>query len=163
MNYCSKLRVKMQWIVHMCFTGSVDLKRVEPPLKASPAQEEKSHITGVYWFWGHRTQVRSRRTNHQQGILLEVLQRFCVSVGWNRPEKWAGSDWSLHHDNVPAHPSHLVQQVLVKHGTARLQWPTYLTDLAPCYFSSSQGLRMFSKDTDLRQWKTSHKIRWRQC
>jgi len=35
-NYCSKQTVKMQWVVHKCLTGSVDLKRVEPPLKATP-------------------------------------------------------------------------------------------------------------------------------
>ena len=31
-NYCSKHSVKMQWVVHKCLTGSVDLKRVELPL-----------------------------------------------------------------------------------------------------------------------------------
>jgi hypothetical protein len=35
---------------------------------------------------------------------------------------------------VSAHTSHLVYQVLNKHGTARLQQPTYSSDLAPCYF-----------------------------
>ena len=38
-NYCSKNTVKMQWVVHKRLTGSVDLKRVEPPLKAIPARE----------------------------------------------------------------------------------------------------------------------------
>ena len=28
-NYCSKHMVKMQWVVHKCLTGSIDLKRVE--------------------------------------------------------------------------------------------------------------------------------------
>ena len=28
-NYCSKHTVKMQWVVHKCLTGSVDLNRVE--------------------------------------------------------------------------------------------------------------------------------------
>ena len=42
-NYCSKHRVKMQWVVHKCFTGSVDLKRVESPLKATPARDDRQH------------------------------------------------------------------------------------------------------------------------
>jgi len=37
-NYCSNCTVKMQWVVHKCLTGSVDLKRVEPPLKVTPAR-----------------------------------------------------------------------------------------------------------------------------
>jgi hypothetical protein len=35
-NYCSKHTLKMHWIVHKCLTGSVDFKRVEPPLKEPP-------------------------------------------------------------------------------------------------------------------------------
>ena len=35
-HYCSKHTVKMQLVVHRFLTGSVDLKRVEPPLKATP-------------------------------------------------------------------------------------------------------------------------------
>ena len=42
-NYCSKHTVKMQWVVHKCLTGSVDLKRVEPPLKATPARDDRQH------------------------------------------------------------------------------------------------------------------------
>jgi len=34
-NYCSKHTVKMQWVVHKCLTGSVDLKKVESPLNAT--------------------------------------------------------------------------------------------------------------------------------
>ena len=41
----------------------------------------------------------------------------------------------MHHDNAPAHTSHLVQQFLAKHGTtAQLQQPPYSPDLAPCDF-----------------------------
>ena len=36
--YCSKHTVKMQWVVHKCLTGSVDLKRVESPLIATLAR-----------------------------------------------------------------------------------------------------------------------------
>ena len=43
-NYCSKHTVKMQWVVHKCLTGSVDLKRVEPLLKATLAKQRS-----CYW------------------------------------------------------------------------------------------------------------------
>jgi len=49
-------------------------------------------------------------------------------------EKWQDGKWILHHDNVPVHTSHLVQQFLAKHSTAQLQQPPYSPDLAPCDF-----------------------------
>ena len=65
---------------------------------------------------------------------LEVLRSLRESVRRKRPEKWRDGDWILHHDNAPAHTSHLVQQFLAKHGTAQLQQPPYSPDLAPCDF-----------------------------
>jgi len=65
---------------------------------------------------------------------VEVLHRLRESVRRKRSEKWWDGDWILHHDNAPAHTSHLVQQFLAKHGTAQLQQPPYLPDLAPCDF-----------------------------
>jgi len=38
-----QLLQQMQWVVHKCLTGSVNLKRVEPPLKATPAQKDRQH------------------------------------------------------------------------------------------------------------------------
>jgi len=54
---------------------------------------------------------------------VEALRRLRESVRRKRPEKWRDGDWILHHDNAPAHTSHLVQQFLAKHGTAQLQQP----------------------------------------
>jgi len=65
---------------------------------------------------------------------VEVLRRLRESFRRKRPEKWRDGDWILHHDNAPAHTSHLVQQFLAKHGTAQLQQPPYSPDLAPCDF-----------------------------
>ena len=65
---------------------------------------------------------------------MEVLRRLRESVRRKRPEKCRDGLWILHHDNAPAHNSHLAQQFLVKHGTDQLQQPTYSPDLAPCDF-----------------------------
>ena len=35
--------VKVKWVVHKCLTGSIDLERVEPHLKATPAQDDHQH------------------------------------------------------------------------------------------------------------------------
>ena len=65
---------------------------------------------------------------------LVVLRRLRESVRRKRQEKWRDGDWILHHDNAPAHSSHLVQQFLTKHGTAQLQQPPCSPDLSPCDF-----------------------------
>jgi len=62
-----------------------------------------------------------------------------------RPEKWRDGDSILHHDNAPAHTSHLVQQFLAKHGTTQLQQPTYSPDLAPSDFFLFQRLKKVLK------------------
>jgi len=62
-NYCSKHTVKMQWAVHTCLTGSVDLKRVEPPVKAIPARDERQHRETRKW-------------------LLKVEQSFAITRDW---------------------------------------------------------------------------------
>ena len=67
-------------------------------------------------------------------LYMEVLRRLRESVRRKRPEKWRDDDWILHHDNATVHTSHLVQQVLAKHGTAQLQQLPYSPDLAPCEF-----------------------------
>jgi len=54
---------------------------------------------------------------------VEVLRRLPESVRRKRPENWRNGNWILHHDNAPAHTSHLVQQFLAKHGTTQLQQP----------------------------------------
>ena len=45
---------------------------------------------------------------------VEVLRCLCKSVCRKQPEKRRDGDWILHHDNAPAHTSHLVQQFLAK-------------------------------------------------
>ena len=62
-NYCSKHTVKMKWVVHRCLTGSVDLKWVEPPLKVTPARDDRQHRETRKW-------------------LLKLEQSFAVTGDW---------------------------------------------------------------------------------
>ena len=43
-------------------------------------------------------------------------------------------NWQVHHDNAPAHSSHLIQAFLVKHGIPVIHRPPYSPDMAPCNF-----------------------------
>ena len=78
--------------------------------------------------------VRKTFRNNRILTVQEIADDCGISVGSTGPEKWRDGDWILHHDNAPAHTSHLVQQFLAKHGTAQLQQPPYSPDLAPCDF-----------------------------
>jgi transposase len=47
---------------------------------------------------------------------------------------WKNGDWSLHHDNAPAHPSLIVREFLTKSNMTTVLHPAYSPDLAPCDF-----------------------------
>ena len=47
---------------------------------------------------------------------------------------WATSDWQLHHNNVSAHASCLVQSFLVKHQITQVTQSSYSSHLVPCDF-----------------------------
>ena len=51
-----------------------------------------------------------------------------------KPAAWATGDWQLHHNNVSAHVSHLVQSILAKHQITQVTQPPYSPDLAPWNF-----------------------------
>ena len=78
--------------------------------------------------------VRTIVRNNRRLTVQEIADDCGISMGSTGPEKWRDGDWILHHNNVPTHTSHLVQQFLVKHSTAQLQQLLYSPDLAPCDF-----------------------------
>ena len=72
-----------------------------------------------------------------------VCIQFCVklehssteTIGMIQKAAAVGNgDWQLHHDNVPAHASHLMQSFLGKHQITQVTEPPYSPDLAPCDF-----------------------------
>jgi histone-lysine N-methyltransferase SETMAR len=65
---------------------------------------------------------------------VQVLTRLRDAVRRKRPLLHAAGDWLLHHDNAPAHASHLVQQFLANHQIPQVNQPPYSPDLAPCDF-----------------------------
>ena len=54
---------------------------------------------------------------------------------------WATGDWQLHHNNAPAHASHLMHSFLVKHQITQVTQPLYSPDLSPCNFLVSPKLK----------------------
>ena len=53
---------------------------------------------------------------------------------FRRSQLWATGDGQLHHNNMPAHVSCLLQSFLVKHQITQVTQPPYNPDLVPCNF-----------------------------
>jgi len=69
--------VKMQWVVHKCLTGSVDLKKVEPPLNATTRSGRPSTSRNEEMIAKVRTIVR----NNRRLTVREVADDCGISVG----------------------------------------------------------------------------------
>ena len=76
-------------------------------------------------------------------VQQQICIKFCIKLehsskklsGWfRRLQLWAAGDWQLHHSNTPAHSSHLMQSILVKHQITQVTQPSYNPDLEPCDF-----------------------------
>jgi transposase len=65
---------------------------------------------------------------------LKVIRHLRDAVRRNRLDLWASRNWQLHHDNAPAHSSHLIQSFLVKHSIPVVRQAPYSPDMAPCDF-----------------------------
>lgn len=64
----------------------------------------------------------------------DVLRCLRDAVWRKRPELWSTRNWRLHHDNAPAHSSHLIHTFLAKNQTPMVQQTPYSPDMAPCDF-----------------------------
>ena len=67
----------MQWVVHTCLTDSVGLKRVEPPLKANSARDDRQHREARKLLLKVRTIVR----NNRRLTVREIADDYGISMG----------------------------------------------------------------------------------
>ena len=90
-------------------------------------------LYGTYLFYLGDHQTLFQNDWARGATKLEHSSTETIWMIW-RPQLWAPGDWQLHHDNVPAHASHLVQRFLVKQQIIQVTQPPYSPDLAPCDF-----------------------------
>ena len=76
-----------------------------------------------------------------------VLCCLCNAVWRKQLFLWAAGTWQLHHDNAPAHSSHLIQGFLAKHNIPLIRQAPYSPDMAPCDFWLFPKLKMPLKVT----------------
>ena len=113
----------------------------------------------------------------------QVLRRLRDAVRRKRTDLWKAKNWQLHHDNAPAHSSHLIQYFLAKHGIPVVHQPPYSPVMAPCDFwlfpklkTTLKGSRFESRDNAERYGGDEHhskkafqkcfrqwKHRWAKC
>ena len=65
------------------------------------------------------------KLEHSSAETIQIIQKAAAM---------ATGDGQLHHGNVPAHASLLVQSFLVKHQITQVTLPPYSPDLVPCDF-----------------------------
>ncbi|UYV60494.1 hypothetical protein LAZ67_1001322 [Cordylochernes scorpioides] len=65
---------------------------------------------------------------------LQVMRNLREAIRQKRLDLWKNKNWLLHHDNVPAHISLLVRDLLAKNNTLMMPQPPYSPELAPCDF-----------------------------
>ena len=65
------------------------------------------------------------KREHSSAETIQMIQRL---------QLWASGDWQLHHNNVPAHASCLMQRFLVKRQITQVTQPPYSPDLVLCDF-----------------------------
>uniref|UniRef100_A0A8C4QH30 Transposase n=1 Tax=Eptatretus burgeri TaxID=7764 RepID=A0A8C4QH30_EPTBU len=104
--------------------------------------------------------------SHTSSRRITLLHRLRDPVRRKRADLWAAVNWQLHHDNAPAHSSHLIQSFLAKHNTPVLRRAPYSPDMAPSSSNimrnGTDQLRAIPKEAFqrcFRQWQN----RWEKC
>jgi transposase InsO family protein len=69
-------------------------------------------------------------TTVNQTFHVEVLKRLIGAMRRKRGELWRDCSLILHHDNVPAHSSLRVSQLLARKGISAMEDPPYSPDRA---------------------------------
>ena len=64
----------------------------------------------------------------------KILRRLRENVRCKWPEMSKNGEWLLHHDNAPAHTSHVVREFLTNNNMTTVPHLAYSPDLAPCDF-----------------------------
>ena len=88
---------------------------VEP--RPKKARQSRSHVKSMLIIFfdcegAVRYEFAPRGQTINKEYYVEVLKSLRDAVRRKRPRFWSSGDWLLHHDNVPALSSNLVQQFL---------------------------------------------------
>ena len=142
-------RQSSQWIV-----------RGEPrPKKARMTKSKiKSLLVTFFDFKGivHQEFIPEGRTVNQE-VYIVILRNLREAIRQKRPEKRAGKNWILPHDNARPHTAISVLQYIAKNSTVLLPQPPYSPELAPNDFFLYQKLNLSLKGRHFESIETVQK------
>jgi hypothetical protein len=101
-------------------------------IPVGPEQAEITMSLIKCGLWSCRIVIsQSGNLQSRWGKALDRYTQF-----WPRILAWreCPRTWQLHHDNAPAHSSHLIQTFLAKHSIPVVRQAPYSPDMAPCDF-----------------------------
>jgi len=140
----------MQWVVHKCLSGSVDLKRVEPQLKAIPARDDRQHWETRKWLL-----VRTVLLNNRRLIVREIADDCGISVGScdailnENDRKNGGMATGSCTTTMRPHTLHILCSSFWPNMAPLSCSSRHTHQISHCVtFSYSQGFRKFWKDID---------------
>ncbi|PNF34001.1 hypothetical protein B7P43_G04643 [Cryptotermes secundus] len=149
------------WVYRYDLKTKVQASQWKHPTSPRPkrAREIQSNVKVILTvFFDYRGGVHHEYTPLGQTVNKEyhqeVLHHLYDAVRRKRPELWDARNWQLHHDNAPAHSSHLIQGFLAKHGILQVRqapsspdmacdfwlFPRLKTPLKGCRFDSREDI-----------------------
>ena len=85
------------------------------------SQQDQDHVN-VFFDWEyvvhHQYTIPGQAINN--GYYLNIPHWLREAIWQEQLQLWAPGDWQLHHDNMPAHVSCLVQSFFAKHQITEL-------------------------------------------
>jgi transposase len=126
-GYDPETKVQSSQWKHSSFPRPKKVQRVRCKVKGLP--------TAFFDYRGivNRSYAPKSQTINKE-YYLEVIHHLRDAVRRKRLDLWASRNWQLHHDNAPAHSSHLIQSFLAKHGIPVVHQAPHSPDMAPCDF-----------------------------
>ena len=102
--------------------------------------------------------------------MLSLIIALQKQFRWfRRLQLWATGDQQLHHDNMPAHASRLMQSFQVKHHNTQVTQPCYSSYLVPCDFWLFPKLKSPSKEKryqivdEIQKYDRAADSDWENC
>ena len=95
-----------------------------PKKGAAKSQQDQDHVNCVLWLGRCcPSQYTPPGQTINKACYLNVLCCLRDAIWQKQLQLWAAGDWQLHHDNMPAHASCLLQSFLRRHQVTQVTQP----------------------------------------
>ncbi len=104
------------------------------PTKALRQRSERKSMLTVFFDESGEVLVdfKDPKVTVDSDNYCDILRKLKEQLRRRRPDKWAGRNFFLHHDNAPAHTAAITLALIGSSGIEMIPHPPYSPDLAPC-------------------------------